>query len=445
MSVTLQKYLTGKRSVEIADGIERAIRESALAPAARLPTVRGLAAALGASPSTVSAAYRILRSRGLLVADGRRGTRVSFAPPVPTTPARPLPGGVRNLADGNPDPALLPELAPVLARLAESGLPARLYAEETELPRLIELARERLGADRVPTSALCVVSGALDGIERVLASRLLPGDRVIVEDPGFPGVLHLVRMLGLLITPCAVDACGPQPDALRAALAEGGRALIVTPRAQNPTGAALDPRRAGELRRILREHPEVLIVEDDHAGEVAGAPARSLIGPRTQHFAVVRSVSKTLGPDLRTAVVAGDAETVARVEGRQQLTLRWVSHILQRIVVALWEDPATETLLASTAARYGERREALVEALGAHGIEATGRSGMNVWVPVPEEGPVMQGLLERGWAVSAGERFRMQSPPALRVTTAALLPAEAVRFAADLARILAPGGRSHFA
>ena len=89
MSVALQKYLSGSRAVEIADGIERAIREGALAPAAPLPTVRALAAELGASPSTVSAAYRTLRARGLVVAEGRRGTRVSFAPPVPTAPAGP--------------------------------------------------------------------------------------------------------------------------------------------------------------------------------------------------------------------------------------------------------------------------------------------------------------------------------------------------------------------
>jgi DNA-binding transcriptional MocR family regulator len=75
------------------------------------------------------------------------------------------------------------------------------------------------------------------------------------------------------------------------------------------------------------------------------------------------------------------------------------------------------------AALYTERRDSLVRALAARDIVAHGRSGLNVWVPVPEEVPVVQSLLAAGFAVSAGERFRLRTGPAIRVTIATLAPA----------------------
>jgi len=63
----------------------------------------------------------------------------------------------------------------------------------------------------------------------------------------------------------------------------------------------------------------------------------------------------------------------------------WVSHILQGVVEALWTDATTAEQLQATAACYTARRTALLVALARHGISASGRSGLNVWIPVPEE------------------------------------------------------------
>ncbi len=426
--------ISGRTASALADSVEEALRLGRLRPGAALPTVRALAATAGVSPATVAAAYRALRTRGLVSAQGRRGTRVTHRPPLAAPAPPPVGAGLRDLADGNPDPAFLPPLRRLLGRLSGN---VRLYGGAPHDERLRALAARQLTADGIEAQEVAVVAGALDGVERVLQAHLRPGDRVAVEDPGYNGVLDLVAALGLVAEPVDVDDAGPEPDAVARALRTGCRALVLTSRAQNPTGAALDAARVRELRRVLDRHPDALLVEDDHAGPVAGTPALTLSRGRSR-WAVVRSVSKSLGPDLRLAVLAGDAATVARVEGRQALGQGWVSHVLQQLVVELWSDRKTQDLLRAATGSYASRRAALLGALARRGLTAHGRSGVNVWIPVAEEVATVSRLAAAGWAVRAGERYRLKSPPAIRITVSRLAESEMDRLAGDVAAAVRP-------
>jgi DNA-binding transcriptional MocR family regulator len=432
----VQTYLSGTTAVKIAASAETALAAGRIAGGDRLPPMRDLAHHLGVSPATVAAAYRILHERGIAFAEGRRGTIIRSASPASPPVPVPLPPHVRDLASGNPAADLLPNLATFFRKL--DGTP-RLYRDDLNDPELVALARKQFKADGVPTGSVAVVSGALDGIERVLREQLRPGDRVLVEDPCFTGVADLLHALALVPVPVAVDDEGLIPAAIQRA--PSAAAIIVTPRAQNPTGATFTERRGRQLRAILKQRPEILIIEDDHAGPIAGAPYVTLVDSAHERWAVVRSVSKSLGPDLRVAIMAGDARTIARVEGRQTLGIRWVSHILQRLVVALWRDKTVHKQLARAERTYTQRRDALIDALRAHGIDAHGASGLNVWIPLPEESAVIQALFQRGWAVTAGERYRMKTPPAIRVTTASLDAQDAIEFTNDLAEVLRPAQR----
>jgi len=445
VSVSRRYQLTGETAREIAAGIETGIRQGDLNPGDALPTVRAAAAVLGVSPVTVASAYRLLKARGFVSADGRRGTRVTQAPALTLRHSAPLPEGVRDLSQGNPDPDLLPSLEGALG--AVDPTPS-LYGEYANLSELLEVARASLGADGIDASSLAVVGGAADGMERVLDANLRPGDKVAIEDPSFPRVIDLMGAMGFTSLPVAMDEFGMLPQALGRALEMGADAVIVTPHAQNPTGAALDADRSRELSEVLEAKSDVLVIEDDHAGPVAGpadgAHAHTLCIDRPR-WSTIRSVSKFLGPDLRLAVLAGDPVTVARVDGRQRIGTGWVSHILQQIVAHLWSDPQAPELFARAKASYTSRREKLVDELSERGIPATGRSGLNVWVEVAEEAETVRALMQAGWAVAPGERYRMESGPAVRVTSAAIEPGEAEAFATDLAAILRPQTRTYSA
>jgi DNA-binding transcriptional MocR family regulator len=438
----IAEHITGSNAVEVGASIEASIRAGSLRAGDPLPTVRDLASHLKLSPTTVSAAYRMLRSRGLVIGRGRQGTRVSPRPPIASSPPAAIPEHVRNLAFGNPDPALLPNLSKALASI--DGSP-RLYGDAIIHPELERLARAQFEADGIPCESVSVAGGALDAIERILQAHVRPGDRIAVEDPGFTNVIDLVAALGLEPVPVAVDDEGPVPESLAAALARGVQAFVITPRAQNPTGGSVSAARVRELRPLLAAHPDLLIVEDDHMGELAGTEYRTLLDPKRAHRAAVRSVSKGLGPDLRLALVAADPITAARVEGRQWVGIRWVSFVLQQLVVALWKDRKVKSGVAKATRGYAQRRKAAIDALAAEGITAHGVSGHNIWVPVPDEARCVQGLLELGWGVAAGERFRLESAPAVRVTIAELLPEDAKAFAADFKRVMEPTRRTHTA
>jgi DNA-binding transcriptional MocR family regulator len=442
--MTTQYVPRGRSASEIAADVEAAVRDGRLQPGELLPPVRTLAADLRVSPATVASAYRDLRVKGVARGHKRAGTRITGAPPTAPRPPLAVPAGARNLISGSPDPAFLPALPALPASRRGVGAGAvsspRLYAEPAVLPRLAGLASSRFRDDGIDPAHLAVVSGALDGVERVLAAWLRPGDRVGVEDPGYPPLLDLLAALDLTIVPMSLDASGVRPESLARALAAHCDAIVFVPRAQSPTGTAWDAVRASELAHVLESAPDALVIEDDHAAEVAGAPARTVTSGRTR-WAAIRSVSKTLGPDLRVALLAGDAVTVARVEGRQALGPGWVSNLLQETVAELWQDPATGRLLNQASAAYGQRRARLIADLAAAGIPAAGQTGMAVWVPVTDEVGTTSALLDRGWAVAPGERFRSASPPGIRIGIATLTAGESAQLAADLASVLSQRAR----
>jgi len=432
----IQYRIAGGNAAELVQSIEGAVADGTLAPGVRLPSIRRLAGEVGLSPVTVAAALAELRRRGVVVSEPRRGSRIGERPPIAGRRAPvPVPPGARDLSLGNPDPALLPDLK---RALAGTNLPLRLYGEPATLPELAELARGRLAVDGIEAERVCVVSGALDGIERVIDVHLRPGDRVAVENPGYAALFDLLRARGLVLDPVALDGRGMLPAALRDSLARGAAAVVLTPRGQNPTGAALDAERADALRAVLADAPGVLTIEDDHLGEVAGSLLHPLATGR-ERWAAVRSVAKALGPDLRLAVLAGDPRTLIRVEGRQQCGPGWVSHILQRLVLGLWRDPHVGELTERAAAAYAARREHLLRALARSGVGAAAASGLNVWLEVEDETGVVGALSERGWVVAPGAPYRLgDCAPAIRVTIATLDEPEAERLAADIAEVCAP-------
>ncbi|UXY14947.1 aminotransferase class I/II-fold pyridoxal phosphate-dependent enzyme [Chitiniphilus purpureus] len=431
----------GGGAEDIFGHIRALIEGGTLGQGAALPPIRELAQMLEVNRNTVAAAYRKLVAAGLAEAAGRAGTRVAqrtrMGLPTGVHAFLPTPG-MLELASGNPDPALLPELAPLLPHLAP--MPTPLYGQPAYLPALQAWGRawwERTGTLAAPLADPLLVNGALDGIERVLAVWLAPGDTVLVEEPCFPGSLNLLRQMGFNLVGLTLDGEGIEPAALEGALARKPKALLWTPYSHNPTGTNTSATRAAALRQLVDAHPELLIVEDDHFAGFATQPTPSLATPGRERWAAVRSLSKCLGPDLRLAFLAGDATTLARVQRRQYVGPRWPSFLLQRLALALLQAPGTAALWRRAGACYAERHAALVAALAARGLAALPGGGLNVWLPLADDAMAAQALAARGYLVRTGDAFRVtRRLGALRITSAALSGEETAAFAAVLAECL---------
>ena len=326
-----------------------------LEPGQLLPPMRELAVELGVNPNTVAAAYRTLRERGVIETAGRRGSRVRSKP---ATTGREhirvdVPEGVRDVANGNPDPALLPSLAQAFAAAAEQGdRQPVLYGEAPVEPELARLARAALDADGVPDGP----AGRrvrLAGRHRARprgpsqAGGHRRGGGPGVGQPARPGAgaraAHGARW--------ASTTRGRFPTTCGGALEAGARALIVTDRAQNPTGAAVTATRARALRVRAPGAPgdtarsRTTTATASSTCPCTPSPASPGTGP-----SCARSPRPT-APTCASRVLDRRRRHRRPGGGRQRLGPGWVSRITQRAVVRLWADGALDTRTVAAAYR----------------------------------------------------------------------------------------------
>ncbi len=217
------------------------------------------------------------------------------------------------------------------------------------------------------------------------------------------------------------------PDGLERALAAGARAVICTPRAQNPTGASVTRERAAALRDVLARHPQVLVIEDDHFWALCAAAYHRVTPAEMPRWALVRSVAKFLGPDLRLALVAADEDTADRLHARLGPATTWVSHLLQHAVAGMLADPRIEQLRQTARSRVRRARRAAPRRAGTAAITS---DGPNVWI---ETAATADALAARGWRVRPAADFAVgRTIDAVRVTTSTLTAEQAEAFATDL-------------
>jgi DNA-binding transcriptional MocR family regulator len=399
--------LTDRGPRGIAGAIARQIRQGELSPGDRLPTVRDVAAQLGVSPATVSEAWQALRRAGLVVSRGRAGSFVRAAPRPWLSPrVQGLVGYVEglplDLSRGTPDPALLPALAPALQRVRPTA-DTDVYQESPVLPGLREVLEATWPFE---AEVVTVVDGAQDGVARVLEQVVGFGDRVAIESPGFPPFLDMLDTLGAEILPLELDGEGVTVASLAAALKGNPVAVVLQPRAQNPIGVSMTPRRAEQLARaVRRSRSTAIVIEDDHSGAISVGDDVSLGVWLSDQVVHIRGFSKSHGPDLRIAALGGPAAVVDGLVARRMLGPGWTSRMLQTILLDLLVEPRSVEAVEVARRTYAERQAAVCAALAEHGIEVAVPDGINLWLPVADERAALVQLTTAGIRAAGGSPF----------------------------------------
>lgn len=398
----------------IAGGIARLITTGDLAPGDRLPTVRELAADLGVSPATVSHAWQTLASTGLITSRGRSGSFVRSKPRewMPRR-YRGMDGSQEarlDLSRGTPDPDLLPALGPAISRIGARA-DTSSYMQLPDIPELHDLLRDTWPS---PVESITVTNGALDAIDRALASLVRFGDRVIVENPTFPPFLDLLEHHGLEPIGVAVDAEGMRPEAFAVALRSSPAVVLMQPRAHNPTGASVTLERAKELAFVLyrsRIAENALVIEDDHSGAISTAPDVTLATWLPERVLHVRSFSKSHGPDLRIGALGGPRALVDKVVARRLLGPGWTSRMTQALLFELLTDPISVAEVDEARDTYAARQHAMAEALRAQGMDVRAGDGINTWLAVADERDAIVRLTAAGIRVAPGGPFLLGDEP----------------------------------
>jgi DNA-binding transcriptional MocR family regulator len=324
--------------------------------------------------------------------------------------------------------------------IAEDGPAASLqYAPGEGHPPLRDAIAEylrQLGLD-VTADDILVTAGAQQAIDLIARSLLRPGDRVIVEEPTYPGALEAFEAAGAELVGVPVDVDGMQTDVLARVLGDGARLIYTVPTFHNPTGVVMSAARRRHLVELAHRH-RVPVLEDDYVHEVRfGSPVPPPIASldRWGNVMHVGSFSKSLLPALRLGFV------VARGQLRERLTLLkriadgGSSALLQRALDRNLRRGILESHWKRTSRVYRRRQAAMARALKQHFPEsATWTSpggGVVMWVRVP--GVSVTGLFDR--AISAGASFGLgpafftkpADQPFMRLNFAAIDEAEIER------------------
>ncbi|WP_040807149.1 MocR-like pyridoxine biosynthesis transcription factor PdxR [Nocardia concava] len=440
-TLDIDLHLTVDSGAGRRDGLERALREAIrdgrLAAGTRLPSTRTLAAELGVSRGTVSAAFDQLIAEGHLVARQGSGTRVArtagaVAAARSTDNARAQPVSIRHdLRSGSPDLSRFPTAAWLRAsRSALDRAPrdAFGYGDPRGRIELRTALAEYLGRTRgvLATPDRIVITTGVQQALRLMGRVLSASGKSVMamEDPYITQFHAAVRGSGPTVVPLPVDDDGAQVDRLSTAEFDGVHAAVVTPSHQFPIGSTLSPARRQELAAWARAGH--LVIEDDYDGEFRydRQPVGAIQGIAPDDVVYLGSASKTLGPGLRLGWMVLPPRWVGPVTEAKLLADHHSETLGQLTLAELITSHAYDRHIRSSRLRYRRRRDLLADRLisragrpltgftlsgiaaGLHALvrlEPAGLGEAEVLTRAAEYGLAIHGLSDMWWAPAGTE------------------------------------------
>lgn len=429
---------------QVADGLAGLIARGEWLPGARLPSVRQLAAQLSVSAFTVMAALDRLAARRLL--EARPGAGHFVTTPEAAAPAAAVPemaaadpadpigfalqsfdnaaSGLRS-ASGFLPTEWLDEAVPaaLVARVVRSSGALSTPAPVQGSRGLREQVAERLaslGLAATPQQIVTTV-GASQGLDLLLRALARPGDRVLVEDPGYFFHAAQARALDLQVLPLPRRADGPDLDALEDLLQRHHPKVLITQTLlHNPTGGSTASAICHRLLTLAERHGLALI-EDDVYGDVAPAGALRLAAlDRWQHVHYLGSFSKLLSPALRVGFMVLPPARVEAVVAQKVLSVLASPGLGEAVVEAVLASGRYQRHVQALRQRLAASRQASLTLLRRAGItfDSPAADGFFLWGQLPEgldSEPLARQALQHGLLLAPGRLFSLRGEGAERL------------------------------
>ena len=416
-----------------------------MAPGARFPSTREIAAGYRVSPVTVSRALASLSAEGVIGTRPGSGTFIadrlahSGASRLDTTwqtvalgdraiDAGALqtyldvnPRGALSLAGGYLHPSLMPIRALTIAAHRAVG---RAETWEAPDPRGLAGLREWFAGHHgagFSAADVIVCNGGQSAISASVRALVPPAATLIVEAPTYPGALAIARAAGIRVVPVPMDAEGIRPDLLGEALeATGSRAVYLQPTHHNPTGTVMS---ADRRRAVLdvAAGAGAFVIEDDWARWLGyeGTNPPSLISMDGDGRVIyISSLTKPASPSLRIGALVARGPVADRLRAIRMVDDLFVNRLTQETALELVRSPGWSRHVLEVGRALRERRRVVVEALEEHAPQLRAPrlplGGMHMWVTVPdgvEEGAVAEAARRHGVVVGTGRSFFATEPP----------------------------------
>ncbi|HUQ54677.1 PLP-dependent aminotransferase family protein [Lentzea sp.] len=435
LAALLEPWLSGGGAayVAVSAGIRGLVLDGRLPNGTRLPSERSLAATLGLSRTTVSAAYDLLRAEGYVRSAHGAGSLISIAAARVHRPdtRQGEPADVLDLTVAAlPAP---PQLLDAVAA-ASADLPSQLAGHGLHpfgLPALRTAVARHLTGRGLPTEAeqILVTSGALQGWNLVVRAVCRPGRPVLVEQPTYPAVLDALRAHHVRAVPLPVTAAGwDRPPA-------GMSAAHLTPDGQNPTGLVADEAARRQVLADLRD--AVVAVDETFADLVLDGPAPPPAAVLRHDVVTLGSMNKAFWAGLRIGWIRADPTLLNRL-AHERASVDLGSPVLDQLVaVRLLDDAAA--ILAERRDLLRRSRAALEDALRARLPDwrwTSPRAGMALWIelPRPSATRLAASALDLGLRITAGPRFAVDGTADRWLRVPFTLPAGQAGTVADLLR-----------
>lgn len=440
--------------------LQRLIESGDLRQGDRLPPTRELAGQIGLNRTTISAAYELLESAGLIKGEVGRGSYVcaSLEPPSQyqkragqldwsrqlTPSVAPLPGsapaGLIGFTSSRPADQLFPLeefrecCREVLAsRTLQSLLQLGSPGGYEPLRRYLLNEAMRSG-NASEMDDILITSGCQQALDLLCRALVRPRDKVAIEEPVYPGLRNLFLEAGAELIGVPVGADGLDPAALERAFAAGAKALIVTPSFQNPTGATIPAARRLEICRIVRAAGAAVIESDIYTdlnyAESGDSPPR--LKQLDPNAILLGSFSKVAFPGIRVGWIVAPKPVIARATELKQLSDLHTDQLSQAFLLRFAESGKLARHQAAAIKAGREQVRALDQACRKH---LTGckwnlpAGGMNMWLQLPAglDAVSLRGLAQQaGVDYLPGRYFSVSRPldSGLRLSFAGLEPNE---------------------
>jgi 2-aminoadipate transaminase len=437
---------------QLGDYLQRLIETGDLRSGDRLPPTRELAGQLGLNRTTISAAYERLESAGLIKGEVGRGSYVCGGPErrAELNWTRALTASVSTSAGI----AAIGAISFTSSRPSEKLFPidefrecCREVLDSRNLKSLLQLGSpggyeplRRYLLDRAIQNGIAsdsddilITNGCQQALDLLRRALVLPGEKVALEEPVYPGLKNLFLEAGAELIGVPANSDGIDLYAVERAFEAGAKALVVTPSFQNPTGATMPAAHRAEICRMARA-AAVAVIENDIYSDLAYDTGNSL--PRLKQLdpdvILLGSFSKIAFPGIRVGWIIGPRPVIARATELKQLADLHTDHLSQAFLLRFAESGKLARHQAIVIAAAQEKLRALDQSCRRYLANCTWkvpRGGMNMWIQLPAglDAVALRGLAQQaGIDYLPGRYFSVSRPldSGLRLSFAGLDPNE---------------------